>query len=1082
VPTALATIQQQLAGVSRHWWRVRLTEQLAAIASALAVIVLSAVALLGFWIDQPPMWLRWTATLAAVVTFLLISIRALFVLLRRLRPGQAARLVEQAYPFLGNGPINAILFATGDAEQDELTHRAITETASQLTPLNLRPAVSTRRRNRRLVIAGALWVILFGLLLFTPGILSRSVEMLFRPSQYAPHRHSLSIAHLSPGDTIVHVGQTVTMRIEIADGTPDDYGPVTVVIEGDNAPIPMEYTPDIGHTYTTPPLAEPLRYAIRVGRRHYPVDRPWFRVDVVDRWALEAFSATMTFPDYLQRPPAEIAEFPGSMSVPQYTQVELRVRMTPMPPGLAIEFPDGRLQPMTSINDTFIGTFVADETQEYRLLVIDEADGPVWALPQPTAGEPSPWFTLTAQPDAPPTVTILEPGQPVTLAPRESLPLRLRATDDHGLGELIIYAGKDDFPVTAITQISLNRSTVATIHPLLDLDQLGPYQPGDVVSYFVEVTDSRTGSVGEAQHVRSPEYQVTFANAEALNIERTRRHEQLTARVEELLAIQLRLRVETDRCETVFEQLDVLLRHASDLHVGQVAMENLLGVLIEDFPFTDQQRGARQALEGLLAGPAPQAAAYARELASIITFDDRVGPCRNLAETQDLIIQQLQALLAVTTTEGASGRQTGHGDEAVDGEDTDPQAFQDNVASLADAQSRIVQAANDLAQQARDSDQISPQARDNLQAMQDQLSAFLDDLKDQARRLPDQDYPADAILHELLAIESDVTMAAHALDLEAIDLAAGLEANALERTDALETDLEKWLTDQPDRVAISMTPDPDIESIDPGDLPDSLEDIIGELLEHEEDLFDAIEDMTSAAATNSAEGMGWASEDGPISSMTGEGVTGNTLPNDNEIGGRGGDGRAGQASGEFIEDVAQGAEGRRTGTRMTDDPIQDASLDDSDPTATSGATGGGRQSGAGGAGLEGSTAQRERLDAILEQQAVLIDRARQAQQWAQDDLVRMQLLSAIALMDTVHDDLGQYRYENALRHREATLNALAQSHSALTGTEVVFDASTDLPADEELEIRSLDEPDLPDAYRQQLRAYYRRLSRRDGEP
>jgi hypothetical protein len=92
------------------------------------------------------------------------------------------------------------------------------------------------------------------------------------------------------------------------------------------------------------------------------------------------------------------------------------------------------------------------------------------------------------------------------------------------------------------------------------------------------------------------------------------------------------------------------------------------------------------------------------------------------------------------------------------------------------------------------------------------------------------------------------------------------------------------------------------------------------------------------------------------------------------------------------------------------------------------------------------------------------------------------LLSAIALMDTVHDDLGQYRYENALRHREATLNALAQSHSALTGTEVVFDASTDLPADEELEIRSLDEPDLPDAYRQQLRAYYRRLSRRDGEP
>ena len=69
--------------------------------------------------------------------------------------------------------------------------------------------------------------------------------------------------------------------------------------------------------------------------------------------------------------------------------------------------------------------------------------------------------------------------------------------------------------------------------------------------------------------------------------------------------------------------------------------------------------------------------------------------------------------------------------------------------------------------------------------------------------------------------------------------------------------------------------------------------------------------------TDSADkGIGWDAADGPIADMSAKGVTGNTLPNNNEMGGRSGEGRSGKSQGELVGDdsaVARGAGGRRRG-------------------------------------------------------------------------------------------------------------------------------------------------------------------------
>ena len=137
------------------------------------------------------------------------------------------------------------------------------------------------------------------------------------------------------------------------------------------------------------------------------------------------------------------------------------------------------------------------------------------------------------------------------------------------------------------------------------------------------------------------------------------------------------------------------------------------------------------------------------------------------------------------------------------------------------------------------------------------------------------------------------------------------------------------------------------------ELPSELEDMVGDLMEQEEDLFDEMEDVSSSAADSLDKGAGWDAVDGPISNISAKGVTGNRLPNSSEIAGRSGEGRQGKSSGEFVGDEAVGKGGRKTPSRLTPDPIVKGQIKDHSKDSTGGATGGGKESGKGGEGLEG---------------------------------------------------------------------------------------------------------------------------------
>jgi len=269
------------------------------------------------------------------------------------------------------------------------------------------------------------------------------------------------------------------------------------------------------------------------------------------------------------------------------------------------------------------------------------------------------------------------------------------------------------------------------------------------------------------------------------------------------------------------------------------------------------------------------------------------------------------------------------------------------------------------------------------------------------------------------------------------------------------------------------------------ELPGELEDLVGELMEEEEDLLDEMEDVSSSWADSIDKGAGWDAADGPISNMSARGVTGNRLPNTSEIGGRSGEGRQGQASGEFVGDTAVGKGGRKTPSRLAPDPFVKGQVKDISKDPVGGATGGGKESGAGGEGLEGPQRQQMQrdLERLADKQAQLRNRAEAIDlkfnvlNYHREDLERM-----IEMMTAVERDLRSGRYQNALRRREVLLENLEHVKSYVEGeSEVRRDQSSSLPSEIQKEILSSMQEVSPEGWEELNRRYFQGLATEPGE-
>ncbi|MBN1900505.1 hypothetical protein JW926_04175 [Candidatus Sumerlaeota bacterium] len=314
-----------------------------------------------------------------------------------------------------------------------------------------------------------------------------------------------------------------------------------------------------------------------------------------------------------------------------------------------------------------------------------------------------------------------------------------------------------------------------------------------------------------------------------------------------------------------------------------------------------------------------------------------------------------------------------------------------------------------------------------LAALEDQWAKFFEDAHSDLSKLPKLVSEDTALIEDTLEVYQEVQKVPDDLLPKPKTISVAEEQTGLELATELTTKIEKWLPDTPDHIKWEMGEPSKEYDIPLVTLPEELEDIIGDLIESEEDFTDEIEDVSSSWGDSLDKGAGWEAADGPISNYSAQGVTGNIMPNSNEIGGRSGEGRSGRSHGEFVESVAIGKEGRKTPTRLTNDPFEQGMVKDEMKQMTTGSTGGGKMSGTGGEGLRGPTPPhiQETLNRLSGMQAEFKSQAEKVKiAFDSQGLPTHNLNRALEGMDRMEEYIRNYQYQNILPEQHIILQNL----------------------------------------------------------
>lgn len=984
--------------------------------------------------------------------------------------------VEKRYPELDNKLINAVLLAQDDSvEMPGVVDKLVESVTQELQYYDLGKCLSTRELKRWGAVAGGIFCALLLYGVFSPARFQSSLRAILHPSSEVAMVGSVEIVSVEPGDTAVLSGSNVTIKL-ITKGGRKKNARIMIRTVQDTVKKSMFRIAEEEFIYSLDRITLNTEYQVAIGGSA----SRFYRIRVVERPLVESIDLEYEPPAYTGLEKRKEQGVAGSIRCVVGSKVTVTIHSSKDLAKGELVMMDGALRkllPYEGNRKLASATFTVLKSGGYSVHITD-IDG--------IKNEDPVIHPITALPDRPPLAEFVKPGKDVVISPGETVKLVLEAKDDFGVTEVKLLEKRSDGSPQRIAKVWSEFAEPKKAVVVYDWKfPAEVYQPGDTVEYYAIVVDNNSVA-REPGRTETARYKVRIVDKDKLAEKRKEEVAQWEKKLTKILEDQKKAR---NLAMRLLEEEKVALVRAGALSLkdkqSTIRRETLL--VAGEISETDERSTT---IKAVLYKLTANEMAEAVRIPEVLSELEELGAFRKGIEKeisiQTSIIRTLEKILDILPELAESPKEEKIEDEGFDMSEEAREKLEelkDALKDFVEEQKKVIDATHELAKKPVDDfTEEDEQKLAELTAIEDKWSKFLKEAHSDLSKLPEQDFSNPSLLDELIEVTSEVEMAKGALEKKAVEIATAIEDAGAELAESLTTHIEKWLPDKPDRLKWQMEEPLGDYEVPMAELPKELEDLVGELMEEEEDLFEDIEDATSAWADSIDKGAGWDAMDGPISNMSAQGVTGNQLPNNSEIGGRSGEGRTGKSGGEFVEKTATGKGGRRTPTRLTPDAFEAGEVDDQSKEPAGGSTGGGKLSGAGGEGLEGPIPPdiQKKLRNLASRQAELRNKAEKIAIQFKIRNYPSLFEETLKEMKLIEEELGAGRYHNVLRRKNILLKGLSKSRMFLQGEiEVTRDRSASLPDYLQDEILDAMTGDPPHGYRELLKSYYEALSKTD---